>query len=222
MQSSAFGHPGIPPTWSASSKEGMGTAYSTASRVWFTLARGILTEIYYPTIDRPQVRDAQFLITDGKTFFHEEKRDLETTVTRLEDDTLGYRTTSADPQGRYRLTKEVISDPHQSCVLMHARFEIAEKWQGKLQIYFLVAPHLEVGGANNSAKKIGAAGRSVLLAWKNNTHLALGCDHGFLRISCGFVGFSDGWQDLNDNMQMDWEFDRAENGNVAMMAQIDL
>src|SRR5260370_1227748 len=53
----AFGHPGIPPTWTASSKDGIGTAYATASRVWFTLAQGILTEIYYPTIDRPQLRD---------------------------------------------------------------------------------------------------------------------------------------------------------------------
>src|SRR6185312_9022778 len=60
----AFGQPGIAPTWSTSSKDGIGTAYSTASHVWFTLALGILTEIYYPTIDRPQIRDAQFLVTD--------------------------------------------------------------------------------------------------------------------------------------------------------------
>src|SRR5215469_13038288 len=99
----AFGHPGILPTWSTSSKEGVGTAYSTSSRVWFSLARGILTEIYYPTIDRPQIRDAQFLISDGETFFHEERRDLATEVTRLEAQTLGYRTTSQDPKGRYRL-----------------------------------------------------------------------------------------------------------------------
>src|SRR5439155_14943124 len=122
----AFGHPGIAPSWSSSSKDGVGTAYSTASRVWFTLARGVLTEIYYPTIDRPQVRDAQFLITDGKTFFHEEKRDLETTVERIEAETLGYRTSSIDPQGRYQIVKEIISDPHQACVLIHTRLTIPE------------------------------------------------------------------------------------------------
>ena len=66
----AFGRPGIPPRWTSSAKEGVGTAYATASRVWFTLSHGILNEIYYPTIDRPQVRDMQFLITDGETFFH--------------------------------------------------------------------------------------------------------------------------------------------------------
>jgi len=189
--------------------------------VWFSLARGILTEIYYPTIDRPQIRDAQFLISDGESFFHEEKRDLPTTVVRLQAETLGYRTTSKDPQGRYSLTKEVISDPHQSCVLVNARFSVAGEWQGKLQFYFLVAPHLEVGGLGNSVRRVKVAGRQLLLAWKNNTYLAIGCDRGFRRSSCGFVGFSDGWQDLNDNFKMDWEFDRAEDGNVAVMGEID-
>ena len=185
------------------------------------MARGIVTEIYYPTIDHPQIRDAQFLITDGESFFHEEKRDLAPHVTRLEAQTLGYRTVGADPQGRYRLTKEVISDPHQSCVLVNAKLETAPQWQGKLQVYFLVAPHLEVGGSGNSAEKLDVAGRHVLLAWKGNTYMAVGCDRGFCRSSCGFVGFSDGWQDLNENFKMDYEFDRAENGNVAIMGEID-
>jgi glucoamylase len=217
----AFGKPGIPPSWSPSSKEGVGTAYSTSSRVWFSLAKGILTETYYPTIDRPQIRDAQFLITDGSSFFHEEKRDLKTQVACLQE-VLGYQTSSADPKGRYQLVKEVISDPHQSCVLIQARFNVAEQWRGKLQVYFLLAPHLEVGGWGNSAGKTQVAGRPALLAWKKNTYLALGCNRGFCRSSCGYVGFSDGWQDLNDNFKMDWEFDLAEDGNVAVIGQLDL
>ena len=218
----AFGHPGIPPTWSTSSKDGIGTAYSTASRVWFTMALGIVTEIYYPTIDRPQIRDAQFLVTDGETFFQEEKRDMTSNVVRLEAHTLGYHATCADPQGRYRIEKEIICDPHQSCVLIKARLVPSAGWENKLRLYFLLAPHLEVGGWNNSAMKMDVAGCRMLIAWKERTYLALGCDTGFSRSSCGFVGFSDGWQDLNENFQMDWEFDRAENGNVAMIGEINL
>lgn len=183
---------------------------------------GILTEIYYPTIDRPQIRDAQFLISDGKTFFHEEKRDLDSHVDRIEAEALGYRITSSDPGGRYQLIKEIISDPYQSCVLVHTRLVVSDEWQDKLQIYALLAPHLEVGGWGNSAMKMEVAGRQILTAWKNHTYLALGCDCGFLRSSCGFVGASDGWQDLHHNFKMDWEFDRAENGNIAIMGQIDL
>ena len=51
----AFGAPGIEPRWTHSDKDAVGTAYSTSSRVWFTVSNGILNEIYYPTLDRPQI-----------------------------------------------------------------------------------------------------------------------------------------------------------------------
>src|ERR1051326_4072887 len=124
----AFGHPGIAPRWTSSSKEGVGTAYSTASRVWFTLSHGILNEIYYPTIDRPQIRDMELLITDGETFFHEEKRDLDSTISSIEEHTLGYRTEGVDREGRYRIMKEIIADPHQPCVLIHVQIETPAAW----------------------------------------------------------------------------------------------
>jgi len=72
----AFGAPGNPPAWTHSTKEGVGTAYHTASRVWYTASHGILNEIYYPRVDMPQTRDLQYLVTDGESFFHEQKRDL--------------------------------------------------------------------------------------------------------------------------------------------------
>jgi glucoamylase len=73
----AFGAPGIEPRWTSSAKEGLGTAYHTSCRVWFTLSHGIVNEIYYPSVDQPNTRDFQFLISDGETFCHEEKRDLD-------------------------------------------------------------------------------------------------------------------------------------------------
>ena len=75
-QGSAFGWPGVEPRWTSSRKDCVGMAYSASSRIWFTVSHGILNEIYYPTIDRPQTRDMEFLLTDGETFVHEEKRDL--------------------------------------------------------------------------------------------------------------------------------------------------
>ena len=206
----AFGYPGIPPRW------------TSASRVWFTISHGILNEIYYPTIDRPQLRDLQFLISDGATFFHEEKRHLVHEIEYIERNTLGYRIVSADREGRYRIVKEIIADPHQPCVLIRGRIETVPEWSDRLQVYALLAPHLEVGGWNNSARKFHVAGNNILIAWKGRTYLALGANVGFIKTSCGYVGFSDGWQDLNDNFQMDWQFERAENGNVAVIGQIDM
>src|SRR5258708_19983876 len=51
----------------SSAKEGLGTAYSGSCRLWFTLSHGIINEIYYPTVDQPNTRDFEFLISDGKT-----------------------------------------------------------------------------------------------------------------------------------------------------------
>src|SRR5438477_223583 len=68
QSSVAFGAPGIEPRWSSSAKEGVGTAYHTSCRAWFTLSHGIVNEIYYPHVDQPNTRDFQFLISDGETF----------------------------------------------------------------------------------------------------------------------------------------------------------
>ena len=218
----AFGHPGMPPRWTRSEKEGVGTAYHTASRVWFTLSHGILNEVYFPTVDSPQIRDLEYLVTDGESFFHEEKRDLSTELEYIDGHALGYRITKRDPHGRYRIVKEIIADPHLPCVLIHTRLEGSEAFLKRLRLYVLLAPHLEVGGWGNSAAKINVAGRTLLTAFKNQIHLALGATVPFRRTSCGFVGASDGWTDLRGNLRMDWEFDYARNGNVAVTGELDL
>ena len=160
----AFGHPGIPPRWTSSSKEGVGTAYSTASRVWFTLSHGILNEVYFPTVDSPQIRDLGYLVTDGESLFHEEKRDLQTRVEYLDDHALGYRVINTDPGRRYRIVKEIIADPHLPCVLIHTRLEGDEALLQKLRLYVLLAPHLEGRGWGNSARKVSVAGKDMLTA----------------------------------------------------------
>jgi glucoamylase len=66
----AFGWPGIEPRWTHRDKGGVGTAYSVSSRIWFTLWNGVITEVYYPTVDHPQIRGLQYLVTDRKSFFH--------------------------------------------------------------------------------------------------------------------------------------------------------
>ncbi|MGZ6187085.1 MAG: glycoside hydrolase family 15 protein, partial [Candidatus Binataceae bacterium] len=81
----AWGGPGIEPRWTYSAKDVVGTAYSTASPIWFTASGGVLNEIYYPTIDRPQIRDLQYLVTDGETFFHDVHRNQDTSIEYLGD-----------------------------------------------------------------------------------------------------------------------------------------
>lgn len=217
----AFGEPGIEPRWTSARKDGIGTAYSVASRVWFTLWEGIVTEIYYPTVDRPQIRDWQFLISDGETFFHEEKRDLVTRTEYVSEDALAFRVIKEHAIG-YRLEKTIISDPHLPCVLQHVKVHAPAELRKRLRFYSLCSPHCGGGGANNNAHVCTVNGTKILVANKKNTWLAMGGSLEFSKTSCGYVGYSDGWTDLADNLVMDWEFDCATAGNVAITGEFTL
>lgn len=220
-QGTAFGSPGLQPRWTSSAKDAVGTAYSASSCAWYTVSHGILNEVYYPTIDRPQVRDMQLLITDGETFFHEERRDLDHTFEYIDDDALAIRVRNSDRDGRYTIVKEIINDPHYPVVLTRVRIEGEPAQLERLKVFVLCSPHLEGGGLNNNARIAEVAGKRVALAWKNHTSMAIAADCGFNRASCGYVGTSDGWQDLKQNFQMDWEFGSAFSGNIAIMGQIN-
>jgi glucoamylase len=219
----AFGAPGIEPRWTSSAKEGVGTAYHTSCRVWFTLSHGIVNEIYYPHVDKPNTRDFQFLITDGETFCHEEKRDLDYVIEYPERDCLFYRLTNSEPRGRYRLVKHLLTDPHRSVLLVNTKLEVFdESLRAKLRLYALLAPHIAGFGAGNSARCSEIGGNELIHAQRQNVHLVMACSTGFCRRSVGYVGFSDGWQDLMQHFKMEWEFPAAENGNIALTAEIDL
>jgi len=219
----AFGAPGIEPRWSSSAKEGVGTAYHTSCRLWFTLSHGIVDEIYYPHVDQPNTRDLQFLITDGATFCHEEKRDLDHLIEYPERDCVLYRLTNSERHSRYRLVKEVLADPHRSVLLMHTKVEVRdESLRGRLRLYALLAPHIARYGAGNYGSLAEIGTTKLLHAERESVHLVMACTAGFSRRSVGYVGASDAWQDLMDNFKMDWEFHRAEKGNIALTGEIIL
>lgn len=221
----AFGAPGDEPRWTPSTKEGIGTSYHTSCRLWFTISHGIVDEIYYPHVDQPNTRDLQFLITDGETFCHEERRDLDHEIEYPETDTLLYRLTNTDRAGRYRVIKEVATDPHSSVLLIHTRIEILdESLRGKLRVFALLAPHLRRGGMRNSGACCNFGGHAhfhVRREDDNRLHMAFGAIPEFTRRSVGYVGHSDGWQDLR-NFKMDWEFKEAVDGNIALTGEVDL
>src|SRR5439155_338360 len=111
-------------------------------------------------------------------------------------DALRVRITNADREGRYRIVKEVIGDPHQPCILIRTRLEGDEQLLARLRLFALLAPHLDVGGWDNSGYVAEAAGRGILMAQKHGTWLAMGATVPFVRRSCGYVGATDGWTDL--------------------------
>ncbi|MGH7498983.1 MAG: glycoside hydrolase family 15 protein [Gemmatimonadales bacterium] len=200
----AFGKPGIAPTWSSSDKDLVTTALGP-SRIWATLGYGIINEVYWPATGDPQIRDLGFIVArDGDWI--ELKRARRYRITLAKPHVPLPRVVHEGPG--YRLTLEVVPDPSRDVLLVSYALD------GDYDLYFLLAPHLASSGLGNTAWVDGD-----LFAQRGNHALALVGSAPFLRASAGYVGASDGWQDFNRNGRMTYTFDRAEEGNVALMGQ---
>jgi glucoamylase len=225
MVSSVFqasGGPGIPPRWTSSAKTGVGTALNPSSRVWFTISHGILNEIYYPRVDQACIRDLGLIVTDGRDFFSEEKRHTRHQVDYLMEGVPAYRLIDTCEQGRYRIEKKILTDPRRVALLQHTRFLPLQGGLADYHLYVLLSPHLGNRGYENTGWLGDYKGIPMLFAERGSIVLALACSVPWLNRSVGFVGTSDGWQDLRRHKQMTWSYDRAENGNVALTGEVDL
>ncbi len=150
----APGAPGAPPTWSSSEKDAVGTSHF-ASRVWFTIGHGILNEVYWPRVDRPQVRDLGFIVADDAGFWSEVKRDAAREVRQLAPGVPAIIATHAHP--RYTLTLRICADDHADVIHVEARLDDQRdaadpaRLAHPLRLYPLLAPHLGFSGLHNSA-----------------------------------------------------------------------
>jgi hypothetical protein len=61
-------------------KDCLGTARNTTSKVWYTVANGVLSDVYYPTVDNTNVETLQYVVTDGATFTDLQTRDMNYSV----------------------------------------------------------------------------------------------------------------------------------------------
>lgn len=214
----APGAPGIKARWATGAKSAVGTALSSASKVWFTLGQGILNEVYYPRPNTPCIRDLGFLVADGLNYFSEEQRDADSHVEWMGEGVPAFRLINTSRDGRYKIEKQILADPARSTVLQ--KVEFAALNGGELNLYALLAPHLDNMGGGNTSWVDDFNGIPMLFAQRENYALALACSEPFTKRSAGFVGVSDGWQDLNSHKQMKWQYARAQNGNTALTAQV--
>ncbi len=218
----APGWPGIEPRWTSSAKSGVGTALSRHSRVWFTLSHGILNEIYFPRVDQACTRDQGLIVTDGSSFFSEEKRHCKFENRPCEPGIPLYELINTCNQGRYRIKKEILTDPYRNVVLQKVRFQPLQGTLADYHVHALLAPHLANFGYGNTGWVGDYKGVPMLFAQRDGCALAFACSVPWRKLSAGFAGSSDGWQDLSQHYQMTWEYTRAENGNIALTSEIDL
>ncbi|MEJ8308181.1 glucan 1,4-alpha-glucosidase [Agrobacterium larrymoorei] len=221
MIDSAPGAPGIKARWTSSAKNGIGTAVSKHSRVWFTLSHGVLNEIYYPRVDSACTRDFGFVVTGKHGYFSEEKRDCETNTKTVAPGIPAFSISNTARDGRYRIEKEVISDPSRACVLQRLRFAALKGEVGDYRVTALLAPHLVNAGQMNSAWIGEFDDKTVLFATGRSRYLALVSDIPWCATSAGFVGVSDGWRQLQQHGRIADQYQRADDGNVALAGELD-
>jgi glucoamylase len=222
LNGSAPGAPGLEARWTSSAKTGVGTALSNKSRVWFTLSHGILNEIYYGRIDQACIRDLGMIVTDGTDFFSEEKSDTGSEVDRLANGVPAFHLLNTCRGGRYRIEKQIVTDPIRDTVLQKVEFIALQGTLPDYQLHVLLAPHLGNHGSGNTGWVGEFEGTPLLFAQRDGNALALACSVPWTKRSAGYVGSSDGWQDLKSHKKMTWEYARADNGNVALTGGIDL
>ena len=218
----APGGPGIPARWTSSAKAGVGTALSDASRVWFTISHGILNEIYFPDVDVACTRDLGLVVTDDHGFISEEKRDAHHDIEWLGPGVPAFRFTNSCASGRYRIEKTIFAATEHHVVLQHTRFVPLVGTLEDYHVHVLCSPHLGNQGAGNTAWVGEYKRASGLFAQRAGYAMALIANVPWRRRSVGYVGESDGWRDLQEHGHLEWEYQRAEDGNVALAGELDL
>lgn len=214
----APGAPGIPARWTSSAKSGVGTALSPACPIWFTISHGILNEVYYPRLDSACTRDIGLVVTGPGCYFSEEKRDAVHSVEPFEDGVPAYRLVNT--AATYRIEKRIVTDPEHPALLQEISFTPLNGTHADHRVYALLAPHLVNAGMANTAWVGDYEGRPVLFASGRGVCLALASSLPWRTCSAGYVGVSDGWQQLRRDGRLDPACRRAENGNVALTGEI--
>lgn len=206
------------PTWAPAAKDAVGTGLGR-SRLWFTVAQGIVTEVYYPRPDIPQLKDLGFIVADTQGFWIELRRLGQYSVEWHDGAIPAITVTHSHP--RFTLSLRICVDPERDVLLI----DFSLLGEATLQLFLLAAPRIGESAEENLASAEDWEGRPVLWAEQGPFGLALAAvdrvgNPGLLERSVGIVGASDGWRDFHRNGSMCWHYAQAGPGEVALTARL--
>lgn len=226
-QTTAPGAPGKDAEWLSAAKQAIGTSANPESKVWFTLANGVLTEVLYPNVQTAQVQMLQFVVVNPKTKKVEtEWDDAHHQIKALRPDSLSFQQINTAKSGEWKITKTYATDPKNDAVLIDVRFEPRN---GDLSLYVYYDPSLANSGMGDTAistyaiDNLGERGFKGLASEdasrKVGSALAVLTSNG--ERTSGFSGLSDGLSDLSKFGRIIMPLTEARNGNVAQLARIE-
>ena len=239
----APGGPGALSHFDLARKDCLGTARNTTSKVWYTVAGGILSDVYYPTVDNTNVETLQYIVTDGATFTDLQARDMTYTVEAVTDTGgMACKVTASDKDGLYSIETTYVTDPSRNAVLMRVAFTPKPKPNSPgLQLFVRFDPTVNGnggGGTGNggadTATVDDTSGHPILVAsdpvtatnaanrdYAQPVFAAL--DGPFDEASVGFAGSeSDGLEQLDDSHTLTPIHPDAREGNVVGTARLAL
>jgi len=230
----APGAPGNPSVWAYAGKTGIGTSYEqytdgvykeggatgTISKVWFSLAQGIVTETMFGMIHEAQLQEMQFYIK-GPDFLHQEKKDTITTIDYLSKDaqgrplSLAYKIVNADKEGRYEIEKHIFTDPNTQSLMMKVYFRA---FSDGITPYLYVNPAIANTGSDDSATTDGDS----WTATEGAHSMTLMTDANVALSTVGFEGVSDGITELAEtgSITKTYRTTGDTKGNVAFTLQL--
>jgi glucoamylase len=231
---SAPGAPGEAPFWAYAGKTGIGTSFeqyqnghysddaptAKVSKVWFSIAKGMITETMFGLIHQAQIKDMQFVVV-GKDFTVTEADDLDVTIDYLYKDdkgrplSLAYKVVSKDKQGRFSLEKHIFTDPDGQSLFVRSIFNT--QLDG-VKAYVTVNPYINNNGLDDFAKTT----EQGLVAWQGDNYLSLQGAQPFKQTSVGFTGVSDGLSQLKTTQQLTRVYKNTgeQSGNVSLLAEL--
>ncbi len=229
-QTLAPGAPGKDAQWATAGKQGVGTSASLESKVWFTLAQGVMTEVYYPDVTVANVHLLQFIVIVGKDY-ENERDDATHEIKVLRNDALSFQQINTAKSGKWRITKTYTTDVERNTVLIDVKAEKLVKDNSNFELYVYYDPSLNNSGMHDTAWRQSGA----LLSQEGDISSALvyqgkNLNSSFRETNNGFLGTSGGIDYLK-KLQDDFFahpkqgtklriYDRAENGNVTQTGQI--
>jgi glucoamylase len=213
----APGAPGLDAHWPSAAKNGFGTSNTLASKVWFTLNNGVMTEAFYPRLDLPNTQTLQ-LIVCAKVGCETESDDMRHETRVLDSRALSFQQINTARDGAYTITKIYTTDPQRPTILINVNIETRANVAALDGVYVYYDPSLNNSGWHDTAWTSTSTG--ALLAADANVASALISSSGFAEMTNNFLGRDDGGQQLKQARTLSKKFDRAANGNVVQVARL--
>ncbi len=232
--------PGAVSHFGLARKDCLGTARNTTSKVWYTVANGVLSDVYYPTVDTTNVETLQYIVTDGATFTDLQTRDMTYSVEAADAGGMECRVTTTARSGTYEIVTRYVTDPAANTLLLFVLFKPAV---GGLRLFIRLDPSINGNGGGGVANAGGdsaiidtSTGHLVPVVFDTVTttnatnrdyaqpvFVALDASRPFRDATVGFAGTSsDGLVQLDAVRALTNQFTQATDGNVVVTTEVKL